>query len=67
MSATKFFYGMRLRGFSIGCQPKEGFVERIDPPMKWRNYWDIIIYDRRLTEEECKHYSLDLLDSKSTC
>ena len=52
-------YGMRLRGFSIGCQPKEGFVERQDDPTGM--YWDILIYDRELTEDEMRHYSLDFL------
>ena len=27
MSDIMYLYGMRLRGFSIGCQPKEGFEE----------------------------------------
>lgn len=27
-----FKYGMRLRGFSIGCQPMNGFYERQDVP-----------------------------------
>lgn len=52
-------YGMRLRGFSIGCQPKEGFVRREDDPSG--KYWDMIIYDRKLTDEEKEHFSLDLV------
>ena len=50
-------YGMRLRPFSIGCQPKVGFVEREDDPTG--KYWDIIIYDRPLTEKELEDYELD--------
>lgn len=53
-------YGMRLRGFSIGCQPMNGFVERKDDESG--KYWDIIVYDRELTEEEVRHYSLDKLN-----
>ena len=49
----EYRYGMRLRGFSIGCQPK-GVVRREDSD----KYWDIIVYDRPLTEEEIRHYSL---------
>lgn len=52
-------YGMRLRGFSIGCQPKDGFIRREDD--QTGRYWDIIIYDRPLTDDETKHYSLDRL------
>ena len=52
-------YGMRLRGFSIGCQPKEGFVERVDDPTG--KYWDILIYVRELSEEETRVYDLDFI------
>jgi len=50
-------YGMRLRGFSIGCQPMNGFIRRHDDPTN--TYYDIIEYDRKLTEEEIETYSLD--------
>lgn len=56
---NEFKYGMRLRGFSIGCQPKEGFIRREDDTTG--RYWDIIIYSRPLTDEEVRHYSLDNL------
>ena len=51
-----YFYGMRLRGCSIGCQPKEGVIKREETHRE--KYYDIIIYDRPLTKEEVKHYSL---------
>lgn len=51
-------YGMRLRGFSIGCQPG-GVVDRQDDPTG--KYWDIIIYRRKLTQEEIDAYELDYL------
>ena len=54
-------YGMRIRGFSIGCQPA-GVVKRIDDPAG--KYWDIIFYERKLTEEELRHYSLDDLGTE---
>lgn len=53
-------YGMRLRGFSIGCQPSDGLIRREDDPTG--KYWDIVVYNRALTEAEVKHYSLDALD-----
>ena len=54
-------YGMRLRGFSIGCQPMQGFMERQDDPTG--KYWDILVYDRELSEQEVQDYELDRLDS----
>ena len=56
----KYKYGMRLRGFSIGCQPMNGFVERRDAECGSR-YHDVIVYDRKLSDEEVSHYSLDFL------
>ena len=50
-------YGMRLRGFSLGCQPMLGFVERQDDPTG--RYHDILLYDRRLTCTEQYEYELD--------
>ena len=59
MSETKHFYGMRTRGCAPGCQPAEGFVERIDSNIV--DYYDIISYNRKLSEAEEKTYSLDEL------
>lgn len=53
----KMKYGMRLRGFSIGCQPMNGFKKRHDDPTN--EYYDILEYDRNLTQEEMDTYSLD--------
>lgn len=55
-----YIYGMRLRPFGIGCQPMEGYIERRDAETGSR-YWDRVVYDRRLTDEEISHYSLDFL------
>ena len=55
---TFYKYGMRLRGFSPGCQPK-GVVERQDDGTG--KYWDIIIYNRKLTGKEVRDYELDFL------
>lgn len=55
----KYLYGMRLRGFSLGCQPKEGFVERIDDDTG--KYHDILAYSRELSDKELQDYELDYL------
>lgn len=52
-------YGMRLRGFSIGCQPMKGFIERRDD--KTHIFYDIIVYDRKLTSAEVEMYELDFI------
>ena len=52
----EYKYGMRLRGFSPGCQPMEGLLRREDDITG--KFWDVIVYDRPLTENEIKHYSL---------
>lgn len=52
-----YSYGMKLRGYSIGCQPKEGLVKRIDCLNE--EYYDILIYNRPLTEEEIQKYDLE--------
>ena len=57
---TKYVYGMRLRGFSPGCQPMNGLVERIDDYTG--KYHDLLIYKRMLTEQEMQDYELDLVD-----
>ena len=55
-------YGMRLRGFSIACQPMEGLVGREDDPTG--KYWDILVYNRQLTKEEISGYDLEYLGEK---
>ena len=53
-------YGMRLRGFSIGCQPMDGFIERQDDTTG--KYYDILIYDRELSPKELNDYELDKIE-----
>lgn len=55
-----YYYGMRLRGFSIGCQPKNGIVQVLDD--QTNTYYDILVYDRKLTEKEVADYELDELE-----
>lgn len=55
-----FKYGMRLRGFSPACQPMDGFIRREDDPTG--RYYDILVYDRMLTEKEMYMYDLDEVD-----
>lgn len=52
-------YGMRLRGFSPGCQPTQGFYSREDD--ETGRYWDVLTYTRELAPEEVRAYELDPL------
>lgn len=52
-----FRYGMLYRGFSPACQPMQGLIERQDDTSG--KYFDILVYDRKLTENEVKNYELE--------
>lgn len=56
----EYKYGMRLRGFSLGCQPMKGFLRREDDTTG--KYYDILVYNRPLTESEIYNYELDSLN-----
>lgn len=71
-NAKYYFYGMRLRGFAPGCQPMDGFKDTLRSLVMEeyleaykdsleRNYHDILIYDRQLTDTEITEYELDYL------
>ena len=54
-----YIYGMKERGFSPGCQPKDGFgghIKSHDP-----RYYDILYYERKLTDKEVNDYELEYL------
>lgn len=56
-------YGMRLRPFGIGCQPMDGYVDR-EPYEGFKysdKYWDVIVYNRELSEKEMEDYELDFV------
>lgn len=57
---VEYVYGMRLRGFSPGCQPKDGLLRREDSKPGER-YYDRVVYGRKLTEREVTDYELDFL------
>jgi hypothetical protein len=41
------------------CQPKEGFIRREDDMTG--KYYDIIVYNRQLTEKEINDYELSYI------
>ena len=63
MNTTLYIYGMRLRGFSIGCQPKRAFYERRDDTTG--RYHDIIVYSEPLTDKELDDYELDFIGTEN--
>ena len=57
---------MRLRGFSMGCQPMNGLIECVEQGIKdyfdkENEYHDILCYDRQLTDAEMYEYELDYI------
>lgn len=54
-----FKYGMRLRPFSIGCQPMAGLMKVEEDPTG--NYWNILYYADPLNDHEQDGYELDYL------
>ena len=56
---TEYVYGMRARGFAPLCQPMNGLVERRDSNTD--KYYDILVYNRELTEEEVRDFQFDKL------
>lgn len=57
-----YYYGMRNRGYSIGCQPKGVLMTQDDETGR---YHDIIVYKRALTESEVYDYELDFIKSEA--
>jgi len=57
-----FLYGMRLRGFSPGCQPMKGLVLASED--KSGKYYDILSYARKLSDEDVRNYELDYLGER---
>ena len=56
---VKYRYGMRLRGFSIACQPMNGLQDVTDDPDGI--YYNILGYDRQLEPREIEEYELTYL------
>ena len=54
-------YGMKERGFSIGCQPMRGLKDWQDSDGR---YYSILSYDRELTEREVNDYELEKIEGE---
>lgn len=61
MKGHYYRYGMRLRGFSLSCQPMVGLV-CVEDPQTGSKYHDILVYNRKLHQEELDKYELDFLE-----
>ena len=53
-----YMYGMKERGFGMGCQPK-GFVKWEDSDCD--GYYSYVYYDEPLTEEQMEQYEMELI------
>ena len=61
----RYIYGMRARGYAPLAQPKEGLMEHW--ASAYEEYYDLLEYNRRLTEEEERKYQLDYLGEEEVC
>lgn len=59
---TVYLYGMRLRGFSPGCQPTNGFIDCREDIMG--EYYNVLAYNRMLTRQEMRDYDLDFIGKR---
>lgn len=53
-------YGMRLRGFAPMCQPMKGLIRAEEDESG--KYWNILVYDRELNDEEIREYELEKIE-----
>lgn len=53
-------YGMKERGYSIGCQPS-GVIDCENFSNKSNGYWSYIYYKEKLNDEQVRRYELDYL------
>ncbi len=53
-------YGMKERGYSIGCQPA-GVKKYQDGNKFETGYWSIIWYEEKLTKDQEERYELEYL------
>ena len=68
MKQGLYFYGMRLRGFSIGTYPIDGFL-RCEHMSMFKDkynidtskYYDVLVYDKELSEQDLLDYEFDLI------
>ena len=54
-----YVYGMKLRPFSLGCQPTAGLLKTEDDESG--KFWDLLYYRRKLKPEEEAVYELSYL------
>ena len=58
-----YWYGMRLRGYSPGAQPKDGIMFWTDDSYTCMDgkYHSVIAYDHALTDREISDYDLNFI------
>lgn len=55
-----YVYGMKHRGCAPGCQPKKGLLDWRDTTPE-TGFYSNLLYNRKLTEQECEDYELVFL------
>lgn len=55
MGKENYFYGMAIRPASFNTHPRDGLKSIMSG---YGAYWNVLKYDRKLTDEEISHYGL---------
>jgi hypothetical protein len=53
----RYIYGMKLRPFSIGCQPP-GHIDYIDSNKKESGFYGFVVYEKELSSEMMNRFEL---------
>ena len=62
MEVKAYKYGMRLRPYGMGCQPKDGFVCMAEGgTVDGYRYHNFVYYISKLDKETAAHYNLHYL------
>lgn len=65
MEIQAYKYGMRLRPYDIGCQPKDGLLCVAEGgTVDGYRYYNFVYYISRLDKETAANYDLDCLGVK---
>lgn len=65
MGIQAYKYGMRLRPYGMGCQPKDGFLCVAEGgTVDGYSYHNFVYYIDKLGKETADNYDLDYLGSK---
>ena len=57
----RYIYGLRFRPFGIGTAPKGQNEVIAGKKIGRKRYYDFVVYDKKLSDEEVKKYELEFM------